>query len=232
MDSDRIIGVIGGMGPMATDMFFRHLINLIDANKDQDHPRIIIYSNPKIPDRTEFILGSGIDPCPELIKTAKELEKLNVDIITISCNTAHYFFDILQENISTKIINMIRETFEYCRINFPGLKGGLLSTSGTYKSGIYEKYFSDHLIKVDPEVYEKVIMEAIYGKTGIKSGNYLDSKKLLINASNILIDKGAEYIIAGCTEVPVVLEDKDITVPLIDPMRILAKKALEHIGYL
>ena len=232
MESDKIIGVIGGMGPMATDIFYRNLINLIDAKKDQDHPRVIIYSNPKIPDRTEFILGKGNDPSPELIKTARELEKMKVDIITIPCNTAHYFFDILQDSISTRILNMIRETYDYCGFNYPGLKGGLLSTSGTFKSGIYDKYFTDDLIKADPEIYENIVMEAIYGKTGIKSGNYQDSKRLLIRASDILIEKGAEYIIAGCTEIPVVLEEKDISVPLVDPMKVLAEKALEYIGYL
>ena len=231
MKKNRIIGVLGGMGPMATVIYYEHLINLMDAGKDQDHPEVIIYSNPKIPDRTDYILGKGDDPFPLLQKTAVKLEKFGVDVITIPCNTAHYFYEKLQSEISVKIINMIEEVFYYCSQNFEKRLGGLLSTTGTLKTGIYDKYFGQLLIKINQEAQENIVMEGIYGKRGVKSGNYDYSKKLLIKASEMLVREGAEYIIAGCTEIPIVLKTEDTTVPVIDPMRILAERALEYVGY-
>jgi len=231
MQEDNIIGVLGGMGPMATAVFYKHLINLADAKTDQEHPKVIIYSNPKIPDRTKYILGQADNPLEYLIFTAKELEKLNVSVITIPCNTAHYFYDELQKSIKIPILNMIKETQNYCIKKFANTKGGLLSTTGTIKTKIYDKYFGDKLIIPDSDIQENLVMEAIYSNYGIKSGGYVKPKELLIKTSEILIDRGAKYIVAGCTEVPIVLDDSDINVPLIDPMKILADKALKHIGY-
>lgn len=231
MKEDKIIGILGGMGPMATVILYKHFINSLNVKKDQDHPKLIIYSNPKIPDRTGYTLGNGEDPYPLLQKTAADLENFGADVITIPCNTAHYFYDRLQSDISIKIINMIEETFHYCSGSFPDKTGGLLSTTGTLKTGIYDKYFGESLVKVECNAQENLVMNGIYGSRGIKSGNYNDSKKLLIKAANILIEKGADYIIAGCTEIPIVLKSEDIIVPLIDPMKILAEKALEYIGY-
>jgi aspartate racemase len=107
---DRMIGILGGMGPEATLDFYRHIINLTPAVIDQDHIRVLIYSNAKIPDRTEAITADGDSPLFELIESAKLLERSGAGIIAMPCNAAHYFLPQMQKEISIPILDMIEET--------------------------------------------------------------------------------------------------------------------------
>ncbi|GAH53208.1 unnamed protein product, partial [marine sediment metagenome] len=107
---EKIIGILGGMGPEATVDLFHKIIKFTPAKKDQDHFRIIIDNNPKIPDRTAAILGKGEDPLPALQETARNLEKAGVDFIIIPCNTAHYFLPQIQKSVNIPVLNMIEET--------------------------------------------------------------------------------------------------------------------------
>ncbi|AGT34197.1 hypothetical protein OCC_13515 [Thermococcus litoralis DSM 5473] len=135
---EKVIGILGGMGPLATVDLFKRIVLKTPAKKDQDHPRIIIYNNPKIPDRTAYILGKGENPLPELIDSAKKLEKWGADFIIMPCNTAHYFADEIQKAIKIPLINMIEETASY--VEALGVKRvGILATTGTIVSGIYQK---------------------------------------------------------------------------------------------
>ena len=93
------IGIVGGMGPEATSMLFSHIIKFTNAKKDQDHIRVFIDNNSSIPDRTEYILGSGEDPLPYLIDSAKKLEEIGSNVLIMPCNTAHYFFNGMKEAV-------------------------------------------------------------------------------------------------------------------------------------
>jgi len=104
--NQKIIGILGGMGPEATLDLFHKIIKLTYAEKDQDHLRIIIDNNPKIPDRTDAISGTGKDPLPKLIVTAQILEKAGADFIIIPCNTAHYFISEIQQSIKIPILTL------------------------------------------------------------------------------------------------------------------------------
>ncbi len=225
---EKIIGILGGMGPEATIDLLNKIIKLTPAKKDQDHLRIIIDNNPKIPDRTAAILGEGEDPLPALRKTAQNLEKAGVDFILIPCNTAHYFLPLIQKGIKVPILNMIEETAKESKKKIPRIKkAGLLATLGTYKTKIYPQYFGKFNIEIiSPEEKEKdEIMRIIYA---IKGGDL--SKKIKENLLSIvknLIERGAEAIIAGCTEIPLILKEKEISIPLIDPTQVLARVAIE-----
>jgi len=216
------------MGPEATVDLFHKIVKLTPVEKDQDHFRIIIDNNPKIPDRTDAIIGNGKDPLPELIATAQNLEKAGADFIIIPCNTAHYFISEIQQSIKIPILNMIKETAHHIKSIFPSIKNvGLLATKGTYKIGLYNSFFKEKNIKIfspSPSEKEK-IMKVIYKvKSDILSE---EMKKQMIVISEEQIKKGAEAMIAGCTEIPLILENKDLKVPVIDPTKILAKKAIE-----
>lgn len=229
--NDKIIGIIGGMGPKATIDLYSKILDATKIEKEQDHFKVIIYSNPKIPDRTKAILGLGESPLNALIETGKALEKLGVDVACIPCITAHYFIDDVQKELSYPILNALEELNKYIKTNFPDVKNiGVLATTGTVKSGLYNKYFADfNIIYPSDETQNQCVMEAIYGKEGIKNGDLSDKPlNLLKNASEELIEKGAEIIISGCTEVILVLKPHHIIKPLIDPMDILAKAVVNY----
>jgi aspartate racemase len=225
---EKIIGILGGMGPEATIDLFYKIIKFTSAEKDQDHLRIIIDNNPKIPDRTAAILGKGEDPLLALQQTARNLEKAGADFIIIPCNTAHYFLPSIQESVKIPILNMIEETAEETQKRIPQIqKVGLLASMGVYETRIYHQQFKKYNIEViSPEEKDKEeVMKAIYA---VKAGDLSNEVKgNIIKIAQKLIDKEAEVIIAGCTEIPLILKEGDVSVPIIDPTQILAEAAVQ-----
>ena len=224
---EKIIGILGGVGPEATIDLFYKVIKFTPAKKDQEHLRIIVDNNPKIPDRTAAILGKGEDPLLSLQETARNLEKAGADFIIIPCNTAHYYTSQIQESVNIPILNMIEETAKETHQRIPQIKKvGLLASIGTYKTKIYHQQFEKFNIEViSPEEKDKEeIMKAIYA---VKAGDLSEEvKKNIISIAQKLIDKGAEAIIAGCTEIPLILKEGDVPVPIIDSTRVLAEIAI------
>ena len=224
---EKILGIIGGMGPEATAQLYMKMIKATKVKRDQDHFRIIIDSNPKIPDRTKAILGLGESPVPYIIETAKNLEKMGVDIACIPCMTSHYFFDEIQAGVEMKIMNAFEELNNYLQKNFQGIiKIGVLATTGTRNTKIFEKYLKDmEIIYPDERFQSDYVMEAIYGEgTGIKSGVTEGRPvELLIEAGNNVIEKGAEVVILGCTEIGLVLKKDSLSKPSVDPMDVMAE---------
>ncbi|MDI3475745.1 MAG: aspartate racemase [Thermococcaceae archaeon] len=222
---ERVIGILGGMGPLATADLFRRIVEKTPAKRDQDHPRIIIYNNPKIPDRTAFILGNGPDPRPELIASARKLEECGADFIIMPCNTAHFFAETIQRAINIPLVSMIEETAK--KIESMGLrKVGLLATDGTIKGMVYHRALLKRgiHIAVPNKKDQELVMKAIY--EGVKAGNLELGRELLLKVAKKL-ERRSEGIIAGCTEVSVVLKPEDLTVPLIDPMDVIAERAVK-----
>ena len=117
--NDKIIGILGGMGPEATAHFYFKLIKATPSKTDQDHFRVIMDSNSKIPDRTSAKSGNGENPVPALIETAKTLECAKVDVACIPCITAHYFIDEIQESVNFPILNALKELDTYIKANYP-----------------------------------------------------------------------------------------------------------------
>ena len=225
---EKIIGILGGMGPEATIDLFYKIIKSTPAEKDQDHLRIIIDNNPKIPDRTAAILGKGEDPLPALQETARNLEKAGADLIIIPCNTAHYFLPSIQESVKIPILNMIEETAKETQRKTPQIKKvGLLASIGIYKTEIYHQHFKKFNIEViSPEEKDKEeVMKVIYA---VKAGDLSEEvKRNILKIAQKLIDKGVEAIITGCTEIPLILKEGDVSVPIIDPTQVLAKMAIK-----
>ncbi|QSH40828.1 amino acid racemase [Lentisphaerota bacterium ZTH] len=225
------IGILGGMGPMATADLFQKIINHTPATRDQDHLRILIDNNPQIPDRTAALNGSGPSPAPELHKTAEGLIQSGADFIIVPCNTAHYFVHPLAKEFNVPVLSMIKTTADYVSEHFPKVKKvGLLATSGTIIAGVYNKVFQEKGIDVSapsPEQQEELVMGAIYGPDGIKAGNIRKPRKKLAKAARILEKEGAEALLMACTEIPLALRQEDVDVPLLDPTDILAQAAVK-----
>jgi aspartate racemase len=223
---EKVIGILGGMGPLATAELFFRIIMATPAKKDQDHLRIIIYNNPKIPDRTEAILLRGKDPLHELVESARALERMGADFIIMPCNTAHYYYEELIRKVGVPILNMIELTASYIQKNYPGLrKVGIIATTGTVKSQIYDRALRKRGIKTlyPPTKMQDTITKALYG---IKAGQTENSKLVLLNAINYLIKKGSHAIIIGCTEASLVIREVKFPIPLIDSLQVLAEAAV------
>ena len=224
---EKVLGIIGGMGPEASAQLYMKMIKATKVKRDQDHFRIIIDSNPKIPDRTRAILGLGESPVPMIIETAKNLEKMGVDIACIPCITSHYFYEEIQAGTTMPIMNVLEELNTYIEKNYPGVRNiGVLATTGTRNTKIFNKYLKDfNIIYPDDQIQEDAVMKAIYGEgTGIKSGVTTgEPVELLEHAGEHVIAKGAELVILGCTEIGLVLSRHSLTKPSIDPMDVVAE---------
>lgn len=230
------IGVVGGVGPAATVDFMNKIVRNTPAKRDQEHLKVVVEQNPQIPDRTENLLGNGVDPTIALYSTCKKLEADEADIIAIPCNTAHAFVERIQPYLSIPIVNMLFETVEYIKKCCKGRTAvGLLATSGTIGSRVYHDVIVPagfELIVPDTE-NQKRVMDAIYGPQGVKAGfttgQCVDD---LMQAMTSLVVRGAEIIVLGCTELPLLVERSDAlpvagkTVVVLDPTDILAKKCV------
>jgi len=225
---EKVVGILGGMGPEATVDFYAKIIALTPAKRDQDHLRIIIDNNPKIPDRTEAILTKDKSLFPVLLETAKNLERSGVDFIAIPCNTVHYFYDDLVKHISIPILHMIREVVYTVKASLPGCrKVGLLATTGTVTSNLYQREFQKVGVEVivpEPQ-HQAEVMGAVLR---IKANHEKDrAREELIKVANLLIEHEAEALILGCTDIPLVIKMGDFPIPVLDSNRVLAEATVK-----
>lgn len=223
-----ILGIFGGMGPEATANLYQLIVKLTPAEKDQDHIPTLMFSYPQVPDRTAAIQTGDKSIIPYLVEGVTRLERAGASLIAMPCNTAHYFYDDMQQAVRVPIIHMIRETVMEVTTRYPETRTiGLLATSGTIASGLYEKEFTARgiaVVKPDSEDQEKKVMAAIYG---IKAGT--DKKRaedLLFEAGRSVEAKGAQVIVLGCTEIPLAFNPDRASVPVVDATKVLAERAI------
>ncbi|MGD9345877.1 MAG: amino acid racemase [Candidatus Aminicenantes bacterium] len=231
----KTIGILGGMGPEATEYIFGLIIKNTKVEIDQNHIPLIIYSNPKVPPRTDAILGTGPSPTPYLVEGIKVLKQAGADFMIMPCVTAHFFIADALSEVPIPFISLLDESLTWAQDHIPALKKvGLVSSTGTLISGLFHETYKNAGIEVfgPADEEQKLVMDAIFGKKGIKAGftsGY--AKETIVNAARILAGRGAEAIVAGCTEVPLVLKEEDIPVPFIEPMKIVALASIREAGY-
>jgi aspartate racemase len=226
---EKIIGILGGMGPEATAGLFLSILRATPVEKDQDHFRIIIDSNSKIPDRTAGIRGTGPSPLPSILETGRNLVKAGVDFIVMPCNTAHYFHNELEQLLRVPVLNMIKLSAKHVKDNYPEVKRvGLQATDGTIASKLYHDAYVEYGIEVitPDEGSQKSVMDTIY--LDIKTGNLEAGGKQLKKVAGELIEGGSDAVICGCTEVSLVLHDGDLSVPVVDPLQVLAEETVMY----
>lgn len=226
--NEALLGVMGGMGPLATQLFYKMVIDMNEAHCDQDHLNMIIFNHASMPDRTKAILKNDTeDLYAKLLADAKLLEELGADYIAIPCNTSHFFVDRIQEKIKIPIINMIKETIN--EIDKKVVKVGILATDGTIQTGLYQKACEQvGFIPVIPsEQCQKLIMKIIYD--GIKDGGEIEMSDFE-QIDRELREEGCDCGIMACTELSCFKETYHIGEYYLDAMNILAKKSLEYCG--
>jgi D-aspartate ligase len=232
MRREKIVGVIGGIGPLATACFMKKVIDMTEANIDQEHINMIIMNHATIPDRTSYLLNKS-DKNPGIImaEDAKRLEQMGVSFIVIPCNTSFAFFKEIQKKVKIPVINLIEETILYIIRNNPNIKKvGLLGTDGTVKTNLYQKIMEKYGVKcvIPSEEKQNDIMKILYDQ--IKAAKPIDMK-LLIKVIKELEDKGCEKIILGCTELSIINEDNNLrNDKIVDTLNVLALKTITLSG--
>ncbi len=227
---------MGGMGPEATLYMYNLITKHTEAATDQDHIHVIINSYPQVPPRTDAIQKKGASPVPFLREGIEALLTAGADFIVLPCVTAHYFIPNIREEIKFDFVSLPEEAALWARKNYPKLTcAGIISSTGTLESRLFHKTFRtvDISLMSPVEEAQHQIMNVIFGPQGIKAGFVEnESRSAVIEAGQDLIRAGAEAIIAGCTEIPLVLKPDDISVPLIEPMRIAAQACVIKAGYI
>jgi aspartate racemase len=223
----QLAGIVGGMGPLATIELMRLVMEETPATCDQEHIPLLVYSNPQVPDRTKAILGEGPSPVNALIESSQLLEKAGATFLAFPCNTAHYFLPEVEARVSVPIINMIEETaVDVEKAGIP--KIGILATDGTIRTGIYQKALKRRGIEAEipDESSQIAVMEAIYA---VKAGNDLKDAAQILEPVLIYMSERVDAVIAGCTELPMLLKGPAHGLVVIDTLRVLARRIVERV---
>lgn len=225
------LGVIGGMGPEATNFFYARLIARTKARCDQEHIDTIILSHASMPDRTKAILTGQKDKLIKaLTEDARNLEKLGVSNIAIPCNTSHYFYDEIQEAVSIPIIHMVEESVKYVKKSWPDtMKIGIMGTDGTIQAGTYHRACEKYGMEIITPSAErqKDVMSLIYDD--IKCGKTGDREKF-IRTYDELMERGCDAIILACTEISVFKEYYQVPLNCVDAMDVLVRESILRSG--
>ena len=228
----KTIGILGGMGPLATADLFQKIVLLTKADTDREHIRVYIDSNANIPDRTAAILSGGEDPVPEMASALRHLEVCGADCIIMPCNTAHYFLPRLQAMTEIPFLSILTAAAEACKAQFPGKTVGILATRGTLAANLYQEALVQagvpYLVPDAPA--QDALMRVIYD--GVKAGKGPDSYRAdFLTVLEQMSAGGAEVFLLGCTELPLAAEALNIALPTVDPTAELAKASIRFCGY-
>ena len=225
----KTVGIVGGMGPMATVDLFRRIVALTEAHTDADHIRILIDNRPEIPDRTAAILAGEDTPVRYIVESARRLAAIGADFIAVPCNTSHHFYDRIASLCPIPVVNMIEETARALQKN--GVHtAAVLATDGALRVGVYSHVLARHGIRtLIPDIEGQArVTHLIYGE--IKAGMPPHPERLFADRA-ALAARGAEAAILGCTELPLAFAGVTCPLPLYDPTDILARAVITRAGY-
>lgn len=228
----KSLGVIGGMGPKATAVFFDKIIENTVAERDQDHINMVILNHATIPDRTSVILSGDADSFLETVeKDLKLLELAGVAHIAIPCNTSHYFYHDMQKLTTVPIINMVDETLKVIHGKYgAGSRIGILATSGTIRSGIYAAGCSsyDMELYVPDDAIQEQVMKIIY--TNVKSNLNFEPDELETLIHLLVTEQGCDCVILACTELSCIKLSEHAAERSIDAMQVLVDTSITLSG--
>lgn len=228
----QAVGVIGGVGPMATVYYMQRVIEMTKAGCDQEHINMLVFNDCDIPDRTAFITEKSPDnPLPVMVEDAKRLEAAGCEFVVIPCNTAHYFYDELEQAVEIPVVNIVEETIRYAKARVQDLSCvGIMATTGTIVTGTYQKYAERAGLSfaVPDEDEQDLLMQIIYD--GVKAGKPVPRAEF-DRVANHLRAKGAQCLILGCTELSVLKRDLPINDPdVLDSIDVLASETVRRSG--
>lgn len=225
----KTLGVIGGLGPMATAYFMELVTTMTDAPCDQEHLPMIVASAPYIPDRTAHILdASEPDPAPVMEAVGRSLLSAGAEVLAIPCITAHHFLPRLESALQAEFVNGVEQTVLHLKEH--GVeKVGILATDGTVRSKLLHKALENHgLCPVVPsESAQRDVMHLVY--RNIKAGKPAEMDRFY-NAAESLMNQGAQVSILGCTELPLLKKVRPLGPGFIDTLEVLAQQSILACG--
>jgi aspartate racemase len=233
--SRRTLGVIGGMGPLATAAFLRTLTLETTVRREQEHLHVLIDSDPRIPDRTEFLRGVGPDPRPHIIRVARRLEAWGADLLVMPCNTADVFRDDIAAAVHVPLLSWIGEAAAAV-VGLGPRMVGLLGTDGTLESGAYQRAHEAHGIQTicPTGATQQRVMGVIYGPSGVKTSGHAGAtgRRHVLEAATALAAEGAQIVVLACTELSLAVSASDPAwpVPVLDPGVVVARRAIALLG--
>ena len=225
----KTLGIIGGLGPMATARFLELTVRMTEASRDQDHLEAILLESPSIPDRTAYILDrSNPSPLPPIVALAKKLESLGAGCLAIPCITSHYFYDEFSAAVSVPFLNILRETAAHLKENGVS-SAGVLATTGTVQAGLFQRALAEQGIRclTPDEEHQAMVMHVIY--SNVKAGLPVE-QELLRQAAASLRRQGAQCLILGCTELSLANEGCGLGAGCLDALDVLARAAVLACG--
>jgi aspartate racemase len=216
------------MGPDATVDFMAKVIALTDSGRDQDHVHMIVDQDPTVPNR-QAAIDSGVDDVsPRLTEMARRLEAAGADFLVMVCNTAHVFSDSARETVGIPFLSIIDESVREIDRLYPGTNNvGVMATTGCLDTNIYQNAISasGKTALVPDEVNRRKLMTLI---NAIKAGDQSDDVRAgMESVASALVGQGADVIIAGCTEIPIVFEGDGFSVPVVASTNVLARRTVE-----
>ncbi|MFC7491117.1 MULTISPECIES: aspartate/glutamate racemase family protein [unclassified Knoellia] len=226
------VGILGGIGPMATVYFMQRVIAMTDASRDQDHVDMLVWNHASIPDRTAYIVGdSDESPGPVMAQDARELERAGAKFIAVPCNTAQAFQDEVEGAVGIPVIDIVAVTIAAAEAAVPGLTTlGILATDGTLRAETYHRAAqAAGLTPVTPDdVVQKDVMSMIYD--GVKAGMPVERDRFDAAVAHLRA-KGAGAIVLGCTELSILQTDLRVDEPdVVDSLDALAARTVVLAG--
>lgn len=224
-----VVGILGGLGPMAGVYFYQMLIEHTPARRDQDHLDVVLSGRATTPDRTAYILNeSREDPFTIMEQDAQNLVRYGATMIAIPCNTAHYFYDQLARSLTVPVLNMVELTVAQAKAQ-GCTKLGILATSGTVASCTYQRACRDAGLDygLPSQRDQDALMEIIYGQ--IKPGKPVDLELFRSIAAG-LKDQGCQRAVLGCTELSLIKRDYGLEDFFIDSSEVLARETIRACG--
>ncbi|TMR39920.1 amino acid racemase [Nonomuraea zeae] len=211
------------MGPAATADFYGKLVEETPATGDQSHVPVVIWADPRVPDRSLSLLGLGEDPTPQLQRGVRALKRAGCEVLVVPCNTAHAFVPRLADEAGLELVSIVEVTAD--ALASAGVTtAGLLATSGTLHSGLYADALRERdIAAVKPSDGEQRQVSAAIA--AVKSGTVTAGHRTaLAEVARSLAERGAERVVAACTEIVLALDSRRVPVPVLDPARLLARK--------
>lgn len=219
----KVVGVIGGMGPAATADFYRLLVEATPAARDQDHIHVLIDSNPGVPDRQDALLRGGPSPGPALAAAARRLESIGAELLVMPCNTAHAWAESVRDAVRVPFISIIDTTVSTVVDGHPGVtRVGVLATTACLVARLYQDMLAASGIDslVLPDDLQRRFTDCIAAMKG--PGADASARREMASLATALVESGAQVLIAGCTEVPLLIDEGDVGVPLVSSTAALA----------
>ena len=227
-----MVGILGGMGPLATIDFMHKMLRATPARFDQDHVPVVVSSIPQVPDRSAAFRGEGASPLAAMVASGQRLLAAGAGLVVVPCNTAHLWFDEVRQALGLPMLHVVDAALDDALASAgPAGRIGLLATDATLASGLYVERLAARgrvrgvqWLLPNADERRELVMPGVWA---VKAGQLARGAELLLAAAHALQRRGASALVLGCTEIPLVLDAANVPMPVIDATAALARRAVE-----